>query len=282
MPADYFSKRQIHFVCFHFNMDGKDYPDDLGKTMSFEEFYSRIKAGAMPTTSQVSVGQFLEFFNPFLAAGKDILHISLSSGLSGSFNSAIAAREELLVKYPDRKIILVDSLSASSGYGLLIDLVANLRDQGAALEEIQAWLEANKLNLHHWFFTSDLSHLKRGGRLSPTSAYMGTLLNICPLLNMNNAGKLVPRLKVRGKSKVMQEMVNKMKDHARDGLNYDGKCFISHSACFEDARKVADLVEAAFPNLKGPVLINSIGSVIGAHTGPGTVAIFFEGDPRKE
>ncbi|HBE77504.1 MAG TPA: DegV family protein [Firmicutes bacterium] len=282
LPLDYFQKRNIPFVCFHYILDGKEYPDDLGQTIPFEEFYGRIAAGAMPTTAQVNVGQFINFFEPFLKAGKDILHISFSSGLSGAYNSATLARAELLVRYPERKIMIVDSLGASSGYGLLVDMAADMRDNGATLEEVYHWVEQNKLAVHHWFFSSDLTHYKRGGRISATSAAVGELLNICPLLNMNDEGKLTPRKKIRGKKHVMEEIVNMMEVHARDGINYSGKCFISNSVCYDDARKVADLVEAKFPLLSGTVMINSVGTVIGSHTGPGTVALFFLGDKRED
>lgn len=282
LPLDYLHKRNIPFVCFSFNIDGRDYPDDLGQSMPFEEFYRRIAAGALPTTSQVNTAQFIEFFEPILKEGKDILHICLSSGLSGTYSSALIARDQLLQDYPDRNIVIVDTLGASSGYGLLVDLVADMRDGGASLDEVQAWLEENKLNLHHWFFSTDLTHYKRGGRISAASATFGALLNICPLMNMNQEGKLIPRSKVRGKKQVIAEMVRKMENHALNGLAYSGKCFISHSACYEDARKVADLVEEKFPHLNGRVMINTIGAVIGAHTGPGTVALFFVGDSRKE
>ena len=280
LPYEYFQKRNIPFVSFHFNMDGKEYPDDLGQSMSFEEFYRRIAAGAMPTTSQVSVGQYIGFFEPYLKEGKDILHISLSSGLSGSFNSAIIARDDLLHKYENRKILIVDSLGASSGYGLLTDLAADMRDNGATLEQVYAWVEENKLKIHHWFFSTDLTHYKRGGRLSPTSAFVGTLLHICPLMNMSDDGKLTPRAKIRGKQHVITELVQMMKVHAQNNTDYSGKCFISHSACYEDARSVADLIEHEFKNLNHPIQITSVGTTIGAHTGPGTVALFFVGDRR--
>lgn len=282
MPFDYFKRRNIPFVSFHYIMDGEEYPDDLGQTMSFEEFYNRIGAGAMPTTSQVNVEQFMDFFEPHLKEGKDILHITLSSGISGVYNSATVAREELSSKYPERKIIVVDSLGASSGYGLLMDMAADMRDNGATIEEVHSWVEENKLNLHHWFFSTDLTHYKRGGRISATAATVGTLLGICPLLNMDNMGRLTPRTKIRGKKRVINEIVNRMESHAQSGKEYSGKCFISNSACYEDARRVADLVEERFPNLDGPVMINSVGTVIGAHTGPGTVALFFLGDKRED
>jgi len=282
MPYDYFKKRNIPYVCFHYVLDGKEYPDDLGQSMTFEEFYRRVAAGSMPTTSQVNVGQFIEFFEPFLKEGKDILHISFSSGLSGAYNSALIAREELLSRYPDRKIIVIDSLGASSGYGLLMDMAADMRDNGATIEELQAWAEENKLNIHHWFFSTDLTHYKRGGRISATSAVVGTLLNMCPLLNMSYDGKLIPRRKIRGKKQVIAQIVNMMEMHAKDGVNYSGKCFISNSACYEDARKVADLIEEKFPYLSEPVMINSVGTVVGSHTGQGTVALFFVGDKRED
>ncbi len=280
MTKEFFENRNIPYVCFHYLMDGKEYPDDLGQSMSFKEFYTRISNGAMPTTSQVNVNEFVAFFEPYLAKGMDILHVSLSTGLSGAYNSACIAKDELTKKYPERKIIIVDSLGASSGYGLLMDMAADLRDNGTSIDDLHTWIEENKLNIHHWFFSTDLSHYRRGGRISAGSAIVGTVLGICPLLNMSYDGKLIPREKIRSKKRVITEIVKRMQEHASGGLNYNGKCFISNSDCFEDARSVADLVEATFPNLKAPVMINSVGAVIGSHTGPGTVALFFFGDKR--
>jgi len=280
LPLEHLQKRDVPFVCFHFTMNGKEYPDDLGQTISFEDFYAQIAAGAMPTTSQVNVNQFIAFFEPFLKQGKDVLHISLSSGISGTYNSAVLAREQLAQKYPDRKIITVDSLGASSGYGLLVDSAVDMKEAGASMDEIHRWVEENKLQIHHWFFSTDLTHYKRGGRISAASAVVGGLLNICPLMNMDNAGKLIPREKIRGKKQVIREIVKRMEEHVQGGLEYSGKCFISNSACIDDARAVADMIEAKFPRLNGKVMINSIGTVIGSHTGPGTVALYFFGDER--
>ena len=282
MPIELLESRNVPFVCFHFIMDGIEYEDDLGRSMSFEEFYKRISDGAQPTTSQVNVGQFNDFFEPFLKDGKDIVHISLSSGLSGSFSSACIARETLLEKYPERKILIVDSLGASSGYGLLVSTACDMRDGGSTFEEVYNYLQENKLNIHHWFFSTDLTSYYRGGRISAASNLFGTMLNICPLLNMNNEGKLIPRGKYRGKKHVTEEIVSRMEQHALDGLDYSGKCFISNSACYEDARKVADIIEKKFTKIDGKVMINSVGTVIGSHTGPGTVALFFFGDKRIE
>lgn len=175
---------------------------------------------------------------------------------------------------------MVDSLGASSGYGLLMDRAADKRDEGMSAEELAKWIEENRLKVHHWFFSTDLSFYVKGGRISKTAAFFGGMLDICPLLNMDNLGRLIPRYKIRTKKKVIKAIADKMEECARDGLDYDGKCYISNSACIEDARQVADLVEARFPKLNGKVEINNIGTTIGSHTGPGTVALFFWGSER--
>lgn len=282
VSRDYFIQRQIPYVCFHYTMDGITYPDDLGESISFEEFYDRIAKGSTPVTSQVNVDEYCEFFEQYLKEGKDVLHLTLSSGISGTYNSACVAREEMQLKYPDRTIAVVDSLGASSGYGLLVDAVADLRDNDVSLEEARTWAEENRLFVHHWFFSTDLTSFKRGGRISATSAMLGTVLNICPLMNINESGRLVPVQKIRTKKKAIQEIVKMMELHAAGGLDYSGKCFISNSACESDAKEVAALIEQRFLNLSGPVVINSVGTVIGSHTGPGTVALFFFGDKRSE
>ena len=282
LSKEHFEERDIHYVCFHYAIDGVEYPDDLGVSIPFEEFYARMAKGAETRTAQVNVAEYVDYFTPFLEAGQDIVHVTLSSGISGTINAARNAANILRERFPERKIFIVDSLGASSGYGLLMDTAATKRDEGMSAEELAAWLEENKLKLHHWFFSTDLSSYVRGGRISKTAAIFGGLLDICPLRNMDNLGRLIPRYKIRTKKKVIRECEKKMEEHAQNGLNYDGKCFISMSACMEDARAVADLVEARFPKLNGKVLINNIGTTIGAHTGPGTVALFFWGDERVD
>ncbi len=282
LPKEYFEKNNIPYACYHYILDGEEYLDDLGQSIPYDEFYKRIADGSMPTTSQINISEFMAFFEPFLQEGKDILHLSMSSGISGTCNSAMNAKEELLTKYPDRTIKVVDSLAASSGYGLFLDKLVEMRDSGKSLEEVYLFAEDNKLKLQHWFFSTDLTHFKRGGRISATAATLGNILNLCPLMNVDYAGKLIVRQKIRGKKKVIAEIVNKMIELADGGKDYNGKCYISCSACEEDARKVADLVEETFPNLNGKVEINSIGAVIGAHTGPGTVALFFWGEKRVD
>ncbi len=282
LSAEHFAAQDIPYTCFHFELDGTTYPDDLGQSIPFPTFYDAMKNGASTKTFQVNADEFEAYFETLLQEGKDILHVCLSSGLTGVINSANIAKESLAEKYPNQTIYLVDSLGASSGYGLIMDTLAALRADGMGIADLYTWIELHKLELHHWFFSTDLSSYVRGGRISKTSGFVGNMIGICPLLNMDAGGYLVVRKKLRGKNKVIHTIVDCMEQHATGGLAYAEKCFISHSNCLEDARKVADLVEARFPNLKGRVLINNIGTTIGSHTGPGTVALFFWGDKRTD
>ena len=280
LTHEHFESRDIHYICFHYFLDEKEYPDDLGQSVPFDQFYDAMSKGADTRTAQVSIGEYVDYFTPFLEQGKDIVHVSLSSGLSGTVNAARNAALIVKERFPERNVYVVDSLGASSGYGLLMDRAADKRDEGLSAEELAKWVEENRLKVHHWFFSTDLSFYVKGGRVSKTAAFFGGMLDICPLLNMDNLGRLIPRYKIRTKKKVIKTIVDKMEECARDGLDYDGKCYICNSACFEDARQVADLVEARFPKLNGKVEIYDIGTTIGSHTGPGTVALFFWGSER--
>ncbi|MGN0377451.1 MAG: DegV family protein [Suilimivivens sp.] len=281
LSKEWFERRNIQYICFHFELGGKEYLDDLGESVPPEELYRRMVAGEDTKTSQISVGEYEAFFEKNLKEGKDILHLTLSSGISGTFNSACVARDELMERYPDRKIYVVDSLAASSGYGLLMETLADLRDSGMGVEELYQWVEENKLKLHHWFFSTDLTFYIKGGRISKTAGFIGSVMNICPLLNVDYEGKLIPREKVRTRKKVIDRIVEQMEQNARNGLDYSGKCFLCHSDCIEDAKAVASLVEEKFPKLNGKVEIFPIGATIGSHTGPGTIALFFWGGKRE-
>lgn len=281
ITKEHFIRKNIHYICFHFELDGKQYDDDMGESISFEDLYGAMRQGADTKTTQLNASEFEAYFEPFLQQGKDILHVCISSGISGTYNSANIAKRNLEERYPDRKIMIADSLGGSSGLGLMMDELADLRDAGRTMEELYAWIEERRLHMHHWFFSSDLTFFVKGGRISKASGFVGNLLNICPLIDVNAEGKLVPRFKIRTKRKVMEAMVHQMELHAEDGPDYNGKCYLSHSLCYEDARTVADMIEARFPKLCGKVEINNIGTSIGCHSGPGTVAIFFWGNKRQ-
>lgn len=281
LSKEHFLERDIKYVCYHYEIDGKHYLDDLGETMDFADFYKAMEDGAMTKTSQVSVGEYEEYWDQFLKEGKDIIHVCLSSGISGTYNSANIAKDLMEEKYPDRKIYVVDSLNASAGFGLIMDKLADMRDAGMSIDEVYEWLMNNRLKCHAWFFTSDLTYLVRGGRVSKASGFVGSVLSICPLMRVDKEGKLMAYQKIRTKRKVMNAIVDQMEVCAEDGLDYSGKCFLSHSACLDDANAVAEMIENRFPKLNGKVSITDIGTTIGSHTGPGTIAVFFWGKERE-
>ncbi len=280
LNIEYFTQRDIHYICFHYSLNGITYKDDLGQTISFKDFYKELSKGAITKTTQINVNEYEEYFEKFLIEGKDIVHLTLSSGISGSYNSALMAQKNLSIKYPNRKIFIIDSLAASSGYGLLMDKLADLRDKGYTAEEITYFAETHKLELHHWFFSTDLSYYVKGGRISKASGLFGTLLKICPLLNVDSSGRLTPQKKCIGKRMAMIETIKRMTEFAFDGNDYSDNCFISNSGCEADAETLKTLVETNFPKLLGKVKIFSIGTTIGSHTGQGTVALYFWGNKR--
>ncbi|MBP3320288.1 MAG: DegV family protein, partial [Clostridia bacterium] len=281
LSLEHLQTQNINYIPFHFYINNEHYYDDLGQTIKLDEFYSTMETGADVKTSQINASEYVDYFKQFLESGKDILHVNISSGISGSYNSAKIAQSELQPKYPDRKIYILDSLAASSGFGLFIDKLAELRDTGMTIDEVYNWGESNRLNLNHWFTSTDLKYFVKGGRVSKTAGFFGGLLKICPVLTVDKLGKLVPVLKVRTKQKALTELFELMKKHAQNGSKYNQKCYISHSACYEDAEFLANLIQEYFTELPEPVLINNIGTTVGSHTGPGTIALFFWGDTRE-
>ena len=280
VTRDWLEARDIKYLFFNYYLDGKVCKDDFGATNPPAQLYAKMLAGADAKTSQISAGDYMAHFEQFLAAGQDVVHVTLSSGISGTFNSACAARDQLAEKYPDRHVYVVDSLAASSGYGLLMDKLAELRDSGMGAAELAAWAEEHKSEVQHWFFSSDLTFFIRGGRISKAAGLVGGMLKICPVMDVEPDGSLAVKEKIRTKAKAVNRVVEKMEELAEGGLDYSGKCFISQSDCEDDAREVANRIEAKFPKLNGKVEIFPIGATIGVHTGPGTVALFFWGKRR--
>lgn len=278
LNQSYFDDNKVPFACFQFFVDDVMYEDNLGKSMDFATFYQKMRDGAMTRTSQVNAEGYIEMLRPYLEEGKDVLHITLSSGISGTYNSACIAKDMLSEEFPDRTIYVIDSLTASVGYGLLVDTALAKQREGMDIHTLNQWILDNRLKLKLWLMVSDLTYLVRGGRVSKASGAIGNLLNICPLIDFDVEGKLSVREKVRTKKKALKTQVEKMKEGASGGTEYNGKCFISHSDCLEDAKTLAAMVEEAFPNLNGPVEISNIGTVIGSHTGPGAVVLCYWGD----
>ena len=280
LSKEHFEKIDVHYCCFHYEMDGVQYLDDLGQSMDFDVFYQRMTDGAMTKTSQINADEYEEYFTQFLSQGKDIIHLTLSSGISGTFNSANLAKALLEDKYPDRKIYVIDSLAASSGYGLLVDEAADMRDRGCTMEEIEQWLLDNRQKVHHQFFSTDLKYFRRSGRVSGATATIGSILNICPIMRLDDTGHIIAYDKARGKKRAIQRTIQEMEKHAENGLQYSGKCWICHSNCLADAQETKEVIRQKFPNISEDIRICDIGTIIASHCGPGTVAVFFFGDER--
>ena len=276
LPYSYYKQHDIEYMYLTYQMEGETY----GKQdeMEFKDFYERMRKGSMPTTSQVNSEEAKEVLRPLLIQGKDILHLAFSSGLSGSYNSVRMAAEELREEFPERKIVVIDSLCASLGEGLFVDKAVEMKEEGKSLEENAAWLEEHKLNFCHVFTVDNLFHLHRGGRVSKVAAVVGTMINLKPLLHVDNEGHLIPLKNVRGRRKSLSGLVTMMEERIGDWKDKNTKIFISHGDCQEDAEYVARLVREKFGY--ETFLINTIGATIGAHAGPGTVALFFLGEYR--
>lgn len=247
----------------------ENYPDE--RDLPAHEFYDMVRGGEMPTTSQINSTEFIDIFEPFLQEGKDVLYIGFSSGLSGTYNNSRIAAEELSEKYPERKMITVDSLAASMGEGLLVYLAAKKREEGMAIEDLAHWVEENRNHLCHWFTVDDLNHLKRGGRVSSAAALFGTMLGIKPVLHVDDEGHLIPISKVRGRKASLDALVKEMEKTVTDSSTV----FISHGDSLDDAEYVAEQVKSKFHPKE--IRLNFIGPVIGSHSGPGTIALFFLG-----
>jgi len=282
MSEEWHKRRNVACVYFNYELDGEPCKDDYGATHAPAELYARMLAGAEAKTSQVSVGEYMSAWRPMLEQGKDILHVTVSSGISGTYSSACTARNELAAEFPERTIIVIDSLAASSGYGMLVDRMADLRDEGMDMNTLAAWAEAHKLEVQHWFFSTDLTFFIRGGRISKAAGFFGGLLSICPVMTVEADGKLGVREKIRTKRKAIARSFELMGQLAQGGAGYSDKVFISNSECLDDARALGNLIEPAFPKMDGRVEYYPIGATIGTHTGPGTVALFFWGAPRTE
>ena len=281
LPYSYCEERGIPVIFYTYVVDGKEYVDDmLRDPAALPRFYGMMSEGKLPHTSQVNTESYVEFFDGLLQQG-DVLHIAFGSGLSGSALNARTAMEIVAPRYPDRVIRVVDSLAASSGHGLLVDIIADMRDAGCTLEEAYQWAEDHKLNINHQFFCTDLTQLRRNGRVSGAAAMLGAVLGICPIMHLNAEGRIIAYDKVRGKGNAVKETARVMLQRAEGGSEYKGKCFICHSNALETAKKLRDLVLAQCPKLP-EVRIFDIGTIIASHTGPGTVALFFYGKDRSE
>ena len=276
LPVEYYREHNIPTTGGSVQLGDRTYIDDAGQTLPHKEFYDAVRAGAMPSTSMINTTQYIDLFEPPLQQGQDILYLAFTSGLSGSYFGAVTAANELMEKYPGRTIAVVDTLCASLGQGLLVHEAAKRYEAGMPLGELHKWCEDNKLRVHHIVVAEDLMHLCRGGRVSKTSAVLGSMIGIKPLIILNVEGKLQPVGKIRGRKAALQNYLARIKDLTQS--KDLGDIAICHSDCVADAERVRDIVATEY-NI-GECIINYVGPAIGSHTGVGTVSLFFLGNPR--
>ena len=277
-PLEYVKQHQLPLVTLFYSIDGVTGENGCPGSDVLKNFYDKMRAGSMTKTQQASIEDTEKVFREILQEGKDILHIAFSSGLSGTANAARLAAENMMEEFPERKIIVIDSLCASLGQGLLVDYALKLQQQGKNMEETAKWLEDHIQNICHLFTVEDLKYLQRGGRISKTTALVGTMIGIKPVLHVDPEGKLVSISKVRGRKQSIQALVNKMEENIGKYRGEKQPIFISHGDCIEDANYLAELVKERFGY--DEFLINDVGPTIGAHSGPGTLALFFMGETR--
>lgn len=277
LPAEYIKNHHLGLLSLTYTIEGNTYTWD--QPLPVKNFYDLMRKGLLPTTSQANPQDARTLFERIIKEqDADILHIAFSSGLSGSYNSSRIAAEELSEEYPEHRIIVIDSLCASLGEGLLVHKAVTMKEQGKSLNEIATWLEESKLHLVHNFTVDDLFHLYRGGRVSKTAAFVGTIINLKPILHVDNEGHLIPLSKVRGRKKSMVALVDAMEKQIGSWKDKNDIIFISHGDCEEDAQAVANLIKERLGY--DSFLINYVGPTIGAHTGPGVIALFYMGDFR--
>ena len=280
LPYSYANERNLPVLFYSYQVDGVNYEDDMGRNPeALPKFYGFLAEGKLPTTAQLNEFQYETFFDNLLQQG-DVLHIAFGSGMTASVQNAMLAAETLREKYPERRLVVIDSLCSSSGYGLLVDGAADLRDAGKSLDEVADWVLAHRQNVHHQFYSTELKFYRRSGRMSGAAAAIGTVLGICPIMRLDDKGRIIAYDKVRGKKNAVARTVETMKRHAEGGEAYSGKGFICHSNCPADAEATKAAVAAAFPHIDGEIRICDIGTIVASHSGPGTVAVFFFGDAR--
>lgn len=276
LPDNFVKEKNLEVMSLTYMIDGQTY--DAEHELPYGEFYDKMRKGSMPTTSQVNPKAAKEVFLPHIKEGKDVLHLAFSSGLSGSCGSAQIAARELMEEYPDAKVIVVDTLCASLGEGLVVYYALKMQKEGKSLEEIQQWVEENKLHVCHNVTVDDLFHLHRGGRISKTSAILGSIINIKPMIHMDQEGKLQNIGKVRGRKKALITVVDWMEERLGGYRDQNEVIFISHGDCLEDAQFVQEEVKKRLGYTQ--FMINRVGPTIGAHSGPGTIALCFLGEYR--
>lgn len=282
LPFEWIEQNCVSTIFYSYLIDEVSYFDDMGRDVAKrQDFYQHLRGGKQSRTSQVNTYRYTEYFRSLLEKG-DVLHLAFTSGLTPSVHNAVEAAKSLREEYPHRKLIVIDTMAGSFGLGLLLIHAAKMRDEGASIEEVADWVKTKGTSVHHCFYVTDLTSLRRGGRISGASAAIATVLGICPVIRLDFSGHLTAHKKVRGKKSAMKALIDEMLAHATNGVAHSEACIIGHADAPEDAEAVRIMMEEAFPSLVGKILVYPLGPVLVSHCGIGPVAIFFMGDERAE
>ncbi len=282
MPYGYFEKREIPVIFYKYTIGENEYEDNMERDKAQQKFfYDSLDSGLLPHTSQINEYRYFEYFEGLLKTNQQILHIAFGSGMTPSVLNAQRVAKNLNEREGKERIIVIDSLCSSSGYGMLVSIANDMKQKNEDIKTVADYIQKIRNKIHHQFYSSDMKFFKRSGRVSGVTATIATVLGICPIMRLNCDGKIIAYDKERGKANAIKRTINEMLKHCENGKNYDNKCFISHSACLEDAKLLKSQIEKIFPKLKGKIEIYTIGNIVTSHCGKGTVAIYFIGDERK-
>ena len=281
LPFKRMQEKGVSIIFYTYSIGTTVFEDDMSRTIGERaDFYRKLKAGAKPVTSQINTATYVDYFSAILdKKKKDVLHIAFGSGMSGSVFNAIEAAKEVNETH-ENKVVVLDSFCSSSGYGMLVEYAVDLRNAGKSFEEVEDWVKNNAKRIHHRFFCTDLAFFRRSGRVKAITSLIGTFLGICPLMKLDESGRIIAFGKIRGKRKAIDAVIDFMAENAEKGVDYDGKCFVNHSNCLETALIVKEKIEQRFPGLKDKIEIFDIGAVVSSHCGPDVTAVYFLGSKR--
>ncbi|BFL72214.1 DegV family protein [Anaerococcus nagyae] len=281
LAVDYIKNNlDVSIINANYELNGENYLDDFGQNLDMKSFYNNMREGAKPTTSRINTGEYVNYLKPLLESGHDVIHVCLSTGMSGQFDSLLEAIEILKEEYPERKVYPVDSKMASSGVGLLVSKLSKLKKDGMAIDDLYNWAEENKLHVISYTSNENLEYVARGGRISKTAASIGGVLHICPLIEVDDEGRMIVTGKTRTRKKLLKAIISKIENNAIGGSDYNDQIFISNADNMELVNEIKSMIEEKFPNIDGGVQAFDIGPTIGSHIGPGTISIFYWGKER--
>lgn len=281
LSVDYIKNNlDVSIINANYELNGENYLDDFGQSLDMKSFYNNMREGAKPTTSRINTGEYVNYLKPLLESGQDVIHVCLSTGMSGQFDSLLEAIDMLKKEYPERKVYPVDSKMASSGVGLLVSKLSSLKNDGMAIDALYKWAEENKLHVINYTSNENLEYVARGGRISKAAANIGGVLHICPLIEVDDEGRMIVTGKIRTRKKLLKAIISKIEDNAIGGSDYNDQLFISTADNMELVNEIKPMIEEKFPNIDGGVQVFNIGPTIGSHIGPGTLAIFYWGKER--